>query len=200
MSNHDPLCETILEVNPLHSPTASTKYNAARPVCDSASGTIHTPSSPLVPSFKLLFSFLSPRRKLVLLAPAVASSIAAGGIAPFMTYVIGHSFNAFAAFPLSNPSGSAKEKLLHDVGLAALQLIALGIGALVMSTVTSSLWILTGEYNVVQLRKQVYRAMMQRDMVWFDRRMGHDDSSIPQATSTHDASVGPGGLMAKFSR
>ncbi|KAI6096138.1 P-loop containing nucleoside triphosphate hydrolase protein [Pisolithus sp. B1] len=156
------------------------------------------PEEPPTPSLKVLFSFLTPRRKLVLLTPAIASSITAGAIAPFMTYVVGRSFNAFAAFPLApNPPQSAKDELLHDVGLAALQLIALGAGALVMSSVTSSLWIWTGEHNVVQLRRQVYCSVVRKEIEWFDRRAG--DSSGVQDTS-NDAPVGAGGLMAKFAR
>ncbi|KAF9237819.1 P-loop containing nucleoside triphosphate hydrolase protein [Melanogaster broomeanus] len=157
------------------------------------------PSPP--PTIKLLFSFLTPRRKLVLLAPAIASSIAAGGVAPFMTYVIGQSFNAFAAFPLTpNPPQSAKDALLHGVGRAALQLVALGVGALLMSSVTSSLWIWTGEYNVVELRKQVYQAVVHKEMEWFDRRMGSEDPTNVQDTSGEGAPIGAGGLMAKFAR
>ncbi|KAI6039143.1 P-loop containing nucleoside triphosphate hydrolase protein [Pisolithus marmoratus] len=155
------------------------------------------PEEPPRPSLKLLFSFLTPRRKLVLLTPAVASSITAGGIAPFMTYVVGRSFNAFAAFPLTpNPPQSAKDELLRSVGLAALQLVALGAGALVMSSITSSLWIWTGEHNVVQLRRQVYCAIVHKEIEWFDRRT---ESSGVQDTS-NDAPIGAGGLMAKFAR
>ncbi|KAF8554545.1 hypothetical protein OG21DRAFT_1052270 [Imleria badia] len=57
-----------------------------------------------------------------------------------MTYVVGQSFNTFAAFPLApHPSQAAKDALLHGVGFAALELVALGCGALLMSSVTSSL-------------------------------------------------------------
>ena len=196
MSNHDPLRESDTaslsssntHIDIKHEPTHSPD--------------IHSTAAPQ-PSIKLLFSFLTPRRKLVLLAPAVASSIAAGGIAPFMTYVVGRSFNAFAAFPLTpNPPQSAKDDLLHGVGLAAIELVALGFAALVMSSVTSSLWIWTGEHNLVELRRQVYRAVVHMQMEWFDRRMGADDTS--PAPGVQDAAssvpIGAGGLMAKFAR
>ncbi|KIK97394.1 hypothetical protein PAXRUDRAFT_824978 [Paxillus rubicundulus Ve08.2h10] len=159
------------------------------------------PAPAPAPTIKLLFSFLTPRRKLVLLAPAVASSVAAGGLAPFMTYVIGQSFNAFAAFPLTpDPPQSAKDALLRGVGLAALELVALGIGALLMSSVTSSLWIWTGEYNVVELRKMVYKAIVHKEMEWFDRQMGSEDPANVQDASGEGAPIGAGGLMAKFAR
>jgi len=174
----------------LHSPTTST-HN------------IPSPDAAPVPSMKLLFSFLTPRRKLVLLAPAVLSSVATGGIAPFMTYAVGQSFNAFAAFPLTpNPSQSAKDKLLHGVGIAAIELVVLGISALVMSSITSSLWISTGEHNVVELRRRVYQSVVSKEMSWFDFRMGIDGSaSAGQMQDTsEDAPIGAGGLMAKFAR
>ncbi|KAH7906382.1 P-loop containing nucleoside triphosphate hydrolase protein [Hygrophoropsis aurantiaca] len=157
----------------------------------------HDISSPAAPSMKLLFSFLTPRRKLVLLAPAMVSSMVAGGIAPFMTYVVGQSFNAFAAFPLTaNPPQSAKDALLRGVGLAALELVALGVGALVMSSITSSLWIWTGEHNVEELRRRVYHAVTTKKMEWFDMRVGADGvQDTPSQTP-----VGAGGLMAKFAR
>ncbi|KAJ8596855.1 hypothetical protein M405DRAFT_804734 [Rhizopogon salebrosus TDB-379] len=152
---------------------------------------------------KLLFSFLTPRRKLVLLVPAVLSSVATGGIAPFMTYAVGQSFNAFAAFPLTpNPPQSAKDALLHGVGIAAIELVALSVSALVMSSITSSLWISTGEHNVVELRRRVYQSVVSKEMSWFDFRMGVDGSASAghvQDTS-EDGPIGAGGLMAKFAR
>ena len=39
-----------------------------------------------------------------------------------------------------------------DVGVAAIEPVALGVAAPVMSSVTSSLWVWTCEHNVVELR------------------------------------------------
>lgn len=136
-----------------------------------------------------------------MLTPAIASSVAVGGIAPFMTYVVGHSFNTFAAFPLTpHPSQAAKDALLHGVGLAALQLVALGLGALVMSSVTSGLWISTGEWNVIELRRKVYHAVVHNQLVWFDRQMGSDNPTNVQDMGGESAPIGAGGLMAKFAK
>jgi ATP-binding cassette subfamily B (MDR/TAP) protein 1 len=131
--------------------------------------------------------------------PAFISSLIAGGVAPFMTYVIGKSFDAFAQFPLTpNPPQSAKTALLHGVGIAALQLVGLAFGALALSSITSYLWIWTGEYNVMVLRKKVYAAVTDKDMVWFDTKMGAEGN----VTSAEDEQgpMGAGGLMAKFAR
>jgi len=150
------------------------------------------PAAPtLTPSIKLLFSLISRRHAIVLLLPAIFSSLIAGGIAPFMTFVVGQAFDAFAQYPLTpNPPQSAKDALLRGVGLAALQLVGLAVGSLALGSLTSCLWIWVGEVNVLALRKRVYESVTGKDMVWFDTHMGNDE----------DGPVGAGGLMAKFAR
>lgn len=204
MKNHDPTSDPSIR-STIHSASSSTldiknDTNVSETASTHDIRSIHTPP---VPSMKLLFSFLTPRRKLVLLTPAILSSVATGAIAPLMTYAVGQSFNAFAAFPLThNPPQSAKDALLHGVGMAAIELVALSISALVMSSITSSLWISTGEHNVVELRRLVYQSVVNKEMSWFDLRMGVDGSAPAghvQDTS-EDSPVGAGGLMAKFAR
>ncbi|KAG6833643.1 hypothetical protein H0H87_002839 [Tephrocybe sp. NHM501043] len=156
---------------------------------------VHTPQ-PLKPSLRLLFSLLPSRYRLLLLIPAILSSLVAGGIAPFMTFVVGQAFAAFAKYPLSDPSQKDKEDLLHGVGIAAIELVVLALGALTLSSVTSCLWIWTGERNLLAIRRRVYDAVTGKDMVWFDTKMGAEP-----AESTHDQGpLGAGGLMAKFNR
>ncbi|KAJ7709793.1 P-loop containing nucleoside triphosphate hydrolase protein [Mycena rosella] len=151
------------------------------------------------PSLRLLFSLISPRRRVLLLAPAILSSLIAGAIAPFMTLVIGQAFDAFAKFPLTpNPPQSAKDSLLHAMAIAAFELMGLALGSVALSSVMSSLWIWTGEHNVMALRKRVYAAVTQKDMVWFDTKMGAE-GSIQSAEEEHGP-LGAGGLMAKFTR
>ena len=126
------------------------------------------PPPTLAPSICLLSSIILTT-SLINSFPAIFSSILSGGIAPFMTYVVGQAFNAFAQFPLTpNPPQSAKSTLLHDVGIAALELLGLAFGSFALGSLTSSLWIWTGEMNVVALRKRVYTAVTQKDMVWLD--------------------------------
>jgi ATP-binding cassette subfamily B (MDR/TAP) protein 1 len=171
------------------SPTESQQSIAAEP----------TPSSGPAPSISLLFSLISRRQCYILLLPAVLTSIVAGGIAPFMTYVIGQAFDAFAKFPLTpNPPQSAKDTLLRAVGIAALELLALGVGSMLLSSLTSSLWIWTGERNTMALRKLVYNAVTKKDMVWFDTKMGAEGNV--QSAEGEQGPLGAGGLMAKFTR
>jgi ATP-binding cassette subfamily B (MDR/TAP) protein 1 len=131
----------------------------------------------------------------------MASSIIAGGIAPFMTYVIGQAFDAFAKYPLTpNPPKADKDALLSGVGFASLELVALAVGALTLSSITSSLWIWLGERNVREVRKLVYEAVVGKEMVWFDMRMGSEGNVQSADGEEGDGPLGAGGLMAKFAR
>ncbi|KAJ3863257.1 P-loop containing nucleoside triphosphate hydrolase protein [Lentinula novae-zelandiae] len=160
------------------------------PVSEVSSTPIHTPPPPSIStgSFKQLFSLLSTRHRFLILLPAIISSVIAGGIAPFMTIVIGQNFNAFAQFPQTpNPSESAKHQLLHDVGIAALELLGLAVGSFLLSAITSSLWIWTGEHNVREVRRRVFGSVLSQEMKWFDLK-------------TQGDSVGAAGLMAQFNQ
>ncbi|KAJ3786774.1 P-loop containing nucleoside triphosphate hydrolase protein [Lentinula aff. detonsa] len=159
------------------------------PVSEVSPTPTSTPSlSPGTGSFKQLFSLLSNRHRFMILLPAIISSVIAGGIAPFMTIVIGQNFNAFAQFPQTpNPPESAKHQLLHDVGIAALELLGLAVGSFVLSAITSSLWIWTGEYNVREVRRRVFGSVVSQEMKWFDMK-------------THEDSIGAAGLMAQFNQ
>jgi len=151
---------------------------------------------PLQPSLILLFSLMSRRDMFWFFIPAVLVSLISGGVAPFMTIAVGQVFDAFATFPLSHPTQQDKNKLLRGVGLSALTLLALAVAALVLSTITSNLWIATGERNLRALRRRVYHVITNKEMVWFDKKMGSDDSV--KATDGEDGPIGAGGMMAQF--
>jgi ATP-binding cassette, subfamily B (MDR/TAP), member 1 len=151
-----------------------------------------SPPPPPQPSFKLLFSLLSRRQRLSVLLPAVIFSIVSGGVAPFMTLVVGQVFNSFAHFPLSNPSQDARDKLMHDVGIQALELVGLAAGSVILSSITSCFWIWVGEHNAMALGKRVYKSVTGKDMAWFDTKMGSDASNTD--------SIGAGGMMTQFQR
>lgn len=146
------------------------------------------------PSIKLLYSMVTRRDFLLLLLPAMIMSIISGGIAPFMTFVVGQAFDAFSRFPLSDPSPEDKADLRRSVGIAAIQLVALGAAALALSSATSALWICNGERNLMRLRSVIYDAVMNKSMEWFEVRMGASEKSDTE----DDERSGSGGLMAKF--
>ena len=169
-----------------------------RPTTPTPTAAINILSSykPLQPSLTLLFSLMSRRDMLCLFLPAVVVSLISGGVAPFMTIAVGQAFDAFASFPLSNPTQEDKDDLLRGVGISALTLLALAVAALVLSTITSSLWIATGEQNLRALRRRAYHVITNKDMVWYDKKMGSDDSV--KTTDGEDGPIGAGGMMAQF--
>lgn len=152
--------------------------------------TFEQPAKPITPSIRLLFSFLTRHDLLFLVFPAVAVSMASGAVAPFMTLVIGKVFDSFAHFPLSGATQSDKNTLRHDIGLTAVELVGLAVGALALSSLTSCLWIWTGERNVLAVRKRVYSSVTRKELIWFDTETGKDSED----------NLGAGGLMAKFTR
>ncbi|CAE6438360.1 unnamed protein product [Rhizoctonia solani] len=153
---------------------------------------------PPAPSIKLMFAHCTRRDAVTLLVPAIFVSIISGGIAPFMTRVIGQAFDAFARFP--SPAAqetlpaaelaAAKSRLLREVGLTAIELLALAGGSLLLSSAMSSLWIWVAEKNIMRLRRGVYEAVTSRRMEWFDSQMAQSE----------DGTAGAGGMMAKFAR
>ena len=107
-----------------------------------------------------------------------------------MTLVIGDAYDVFSAYQsLPHPTASDNAALLKGIGLAALEFAAMGVGALFMSAVMSSLWIWVGEKNTMYLRRLVYDSVSGRDMEWFDRQMGGKEG---------DSTASAGGLMSQF--
>ena len=157
-----------------------------------------TPTRPLTPSIRLLFSLVPRRHFFVLVLPAILSSLASGGIAPFMTIVVGQTFDAFAHFPTSSPiTAEAKQTLLRQVGLSCLELIALAVGSIALGSLTSCLWIWVGEMNAMSVRKAVYQSVITKEMFWFDLHLGAGEQAV---ADNANGPLGAGGLMAKFAR
>ena len=143
------------------------------------------------PTVITLFSLL-PRNYLFLLAFAICLSSVSGGLAPFMTYVVGQVFDAFGAFSaISKPSPTDRSTLLRSVGISSLQLLGLAFGSIILGSATSYVWIWTGEVNTMTVRKHVFRAVMEQDLFWFDSQTVNERGDGP---------VGSGGLMTKFSK
>jgi ATP-binding cassette subfamily B (MDR/TAP) protein 1 len=153
----------------------------------------------LTPSIRLLSSLVPRHHFFVLVLPAILSSLASGGITHFMTIVVGQTFDAFAHFPTSSPvTAEEKQTLLRQVGLSCLKLIALAVGSIALSSLTSCLWIWVGEMNAMSVRKAVYRSVITKEMFWFDLHLGAGEQQAI-ADNANDP-LGAGGVMAKFAR
>jgi len=169
------------EQSHLNRPADETAFKDAQPIATS------NPNPTVITLFSLL-----PRNYLLFLAFAICLSAVSGGLAPFMTYVVGQVFDAFGAFAaIGNPSSTDRSKLLRSVGTSSLQLLGLAFGSIILGSATSYVWIRTGEVNAMTVRKHVFRAVMEKDLFWFDSQTVNERGDGP---------VGSGGLMAKFSK
>ncbi|KAH8826445.1 P-loop containing nucleoside triphosphate hydrolase protein [Flagelloscypha sp. PMI_526] len=139
------------------------------------------------PSFFKLFSLLTFRQLLLIAFPAIILSLASGCLAPFMTYVIGQVFDAFARYSGQPANSTRNSTLLNSINLSALELIGLGVGSFLLSFVTSWMWIQVGERVTLRLRSNVYAALANKPMAWYDIRLDADKS-------------GSAGLMTQFSK
>ncbi|KAI0265438.1 P-loop containing nucleoside triphosphate hydrolase protein [Gloeopeniophorella convolvens] len=189
-----PTTQTTPDASTSHLPETSTSHLFPN---DSATSIPHDSDaySPPPASVKLLFSLLSRRDLYLIVLPALLLSMVAGGIAPFMTLVLGDVFNTFAKFSqITSPTSGDRAHLKHDIAISALELLALAAGALALSSLTSFLWIMTGERNAMMIRQKVYTSVASREMIWFDLKMGAEEGVQIQG----DGPTGAGGLMAKF--
>lgn len=156
--------------------------------------------TPLKPSFRLLYKYCSSR-ELALAFPAIFVSLAAGGMAPYMSQVVGDSFNAFAFFPLDirTATQDQKDDLRQKTKISALSLMAMGIGFIILHTLMCGLWVWIGERNVRAIRREVYSKVGARAIEWFDLGMGVDNGG-EEVGEDKEGGVGAAGLMSKFNR
>lgn len=111
-----------------------------------------------------------------------------------MTLVIGDAYDVFSAYQTTlHPTSSDNAALLKGIGLAGLEFAAMGVGALFLSAVMSSMWIWVGEKNAMYLRRLVYDAVAGREMEWYDRNTADDEGG-----TSGGGSAGAGGLMSQF--
>ena len=155
---------------------------------------------PARPTFRLLYKYCTARDLLIII-PATLISLAAGGIVPYMSQVVGDSFNSFAFFPLDPTTATEEQKdtLRHDIKIASLSLMAMGCGFILLHTLMCALWVWVGERNIRTIRREVYRTVGAREMEWYDLGMGVHDGG-EEDDEDKEAGVGAAGLMSKFNR
>jgi ATP-binding cassette subfamily B (MDR/TAP) protein 1 len=166
------------------------------------------------PSMALLFSLSNRRDKLTILLPAMIFSLAAGVVPPIMTFVLGDAFDKFTTYQKALSYQNALPPSLKDMSEAntalkngmirvAIELIVLGVFAVVLTTAALWLWVWHGERVAKRLRYKMYAGVIAKPMAWFDLGMG---KRIGESAGTGDEDdiVGEnessGGLMGRFTR
>lgn len=153
------------------------------------------------PSLRLLFRHTTRRDLLLLVLPATLISTGSGLLTPYMTQVVGDSFNSFSSYPLDVRSATdpQRSQLKHDIRIASLTLLAMGVGFIALNTLMAGIWVTVGERNARQIRREVFDKVSSRDMVWFDLGMGVNDGG-DESVADKGEGVGAAGLMSKFTR
>ncbi|CED83054.1 Multidrug/pheromone exporter, ABC superfamily [Phaffia rhodozyma] len=153
------------------------------------------------PGVSLLYKYCSSWDYLLLITPAVILSAASGVLTPFMTVIIGSSFNAFASFPTDHAFSTKAERdqLKSDISKASFILVGMGVGFILLNALMAGLWIIIGERMARRLRNEVFTKIGSRDMTWFDLGMGVHDGGDENVKGNQEA-IGAAGLMAKFTR
>lgn len=157
--------------------------------------------SPPKPSVRLLFKYTTRRDLVVLMLPAALISLASGLLTPYMTQVVGDSFNSFASFPLdvTLATDAQRSDLKADIRIASLSLLAMGVGMIALNTLMAGMWVTVGERNARHIRREVFEKVASRDLTWFDLGMGIADGGDEVAKEKGEG-VGAAGLMSKFTR
>ncbi|ETS62367.1 hypothetical protein PaG_03452 [Moesziomyces aphidis] len=162
-----------------------------------------TPSTLAKPSLRLLFSFLSRRDVVLLLLPAVASSIAVGMVPTAMSKVVGHAFDAFTSYGRDSATAAphaAAEVNRHFINRilgSVYALLGLAAAMLVISTLSVSAWICLGERAAARVRFAVFHSVIAKKMAWYDTGMGLTSDDQDEGEQVE---MSPAGLMTKVAR
>lgn len=166
------------------------------------------------PSMALLFSLSNRKDKLTILLPAMIFSLAAGVVPPIMTFVLGDAFDKFTTYqkalsyqnallPALKDMSEANTNLKNGMIKVAIELIVLGVFAVVLTTAALWLWVWHGERVAKRLRYKMYVGVIAKPMAWFDLGMGKRIGESA-GTGDEDDSIGgnesSGGLMGRFTR
>lgn len=134
-----------------------------------------------------MYRWCSRRDCLLLLVPGLLLGVVSGGLPVGMTHIVGRAFAAFAAYNPSVPH--AASALAANVRTDVYVLLGLAAGSLLVRSASAAAWLILAENGAHGWRQYVFRAVLAKDISWFDLGMG---------LNTDSADVGAAGLMALF--
>jgi len=121
--------------------------------------------TPPKPTWRHLFAFATPRQHLPALLPALATCLFVSGLKSFLPVAYGHFFNAFAAW------GSGQitvDEAFVRVVTWCLILVAMGAATWLSNGLFMAAWIAFGEGQAKTARREVFDALLKREMAWYD--------------------------------
>jgi ATP-binding cassette, subfamily B (MDR/TAP), member 1 len=126
-------------------------------------GSANTPSSA---SWSSLFAFTCRQHSPVLLV-AIASASAIGGLKVAFAVILGKIFQVVTNYGNGSMTG---DNTLSEVSFWCLALCALGMGTWLANMVFLSSWIVFGELQAKSVRDQMFRALLDKEMEWYDHQ------------------------------
>lgn len=163
------------------------------------------PPPPVKPSWTKLFTVLSWSDNLFYLFPAVAYSLAASAVQPYVTFVVGSAFTALATYPRDASKATPEQRaaFMHAVGSTSIKFAVVATIGIVLEYFKTVLWIRFSEKTTATLRLRIFDGVEEKPMKWFDLGMGMSEKEQETDKSNSQVAgdtVGAGGLMGKFTR
>jgi ATP-binding cassette, subfamily B (MDR/TAP), member 1 len=116
------------------------------------------------PSYGGLYRFCT-KRDLVILLPAIATSIVSGLLIPAFTILFGRIFDSFASFSSGDISSN---ELRTQVTQSVLGVIGIGGAAWALGWCHMALWLAFGENIAKHAREAIMTGLMEKSMTWYD--------------------------------
>jgi ATP-binding cassette subfamily B (MDR/TAP) protein 1 len=127
--------------------------------------------------WKSLFRFTQVSHAPVLVT-SILSSGASGAVVPISAYLLGKIFDVFTSYTSGRISG---DEMTQQISKNCLYFFALGCGAWLTYGVFFASWISFGELQARGAREQLYKAMLQKEMEWYDTRSSGVHTMIPRS-------------------
>ncbi|KAH0364982.1 putative ABC transporter, partial [Aureobasidium melanogenum] len=143
----------------------------SRPEKDAPSNKSKGDGGQTVP-WRALF-FFTTKSHLTCLFVGLAAAIAAGGITPAQSYLLGKAFNAFT-------NSSSPSAVLSSVTNYTIYLVALGVGSWLVHFVFFSAWLAFGELQANSARERLFLGMLDKEIEWYDMRKNGIGALIPR--------------------
>ncbi|KAK7547692.1 P-loop containing nucleoside triphosphate hydrolase protein [Phyllosticta citricarpa] len=126
--------------------------------------------------WKDLFNFTT-KKHLPFLFAAISFAIICGLVAPFNAWLLGKIFDAFSRYAARSIDA---DKLRSEISKYTIYMVALAAGNWLMQSLYFASWILFGELQARSARERIFRALLKRNIEWFDRRKNGIGAMIPR--------------------
>ena len=116
--------------------------------------------------WKTIFRF-TKKSHFVAATPAVFFAAAGGALGPVMAIFLGRFFDAFADY------GGGKispDTLMHRTLKSVYALLGLGVSSIFLNGGLFMAWLSFGEMQAKSVRGELFQALLQKDLEWFEMR------------------------------